>query len=222
MIKILKAPLIWSRSLYDWVLSWGESKHGQTALFFLSMAEASFFPVPPDALLIGLCMGAHKRWVRFAVVCSAGSIIGGVIGYLIGQFAFDLIGEKMLAITASFSGTDPDLLLEQARYWFSEKEVLGMKVGSWAVGIAGFTPIPYKVFTIAAGFFKMTFIPFLVASAISRSLRFFVVAGLIGTLYKRHGERIRQIIDKYFNALAIAFVVLLVLGFMSLNLLKGD
>ena len=222
MIKILKAPLTWSRSLYDWVLKWGESKHSQAALFFLSMAEASFFPVPPDALLIGLCMGAHKRWVRFAVVCSAGSIIGGVIGYFIGQFAFDLIGEKLLAITATFSGTDPDLLLQQAEYWFSEKEIFGMKVGSWAVGIAGFTPIPYKVFTIAAGFFKMTFVPFLIASAISRSLRFFMVAGLIGMLYKKYGDRIKQFIDRYFSALAIAFVVLLILGFMSLNLLKGD
>lgn len=222
MIRILMAPLSWSRSLYDWVLRWGESPHAQTALFFLSMAEASFFPVPPDALLIALCMGAHKRWMRFALVCSIGSVIGGVIGYLIGQFAFDLIGHKMLALTASISGADPDVLLEQAQYWFNDKELMGMKVGAWAVGIAGFTPIPYKVFTIAAGFFKMAFVPFLVASAISRSLRFFVVAGIIGTLYKKHGDRIKQFIDKYFNLLAIAFVVLLILGFLSLNLLKGD
>ena len=222
MIRILKAPLVWMRSLYDWVLRWGESKHGQTALFFLSMAEASFFPVPPDALLIALCMGAHKRWLRFAVVCSVGSIIGGAIGYLIGHYAFDLIGQKMLDISAAIAGTDPDVLLQQAQYWFNEKEVFGQKVGAWAVGIAGFTPIPYKVFTIAAGFFRMSFVPFLVASAISRSLRFFVVAGLIGILYKRHGDRIKEFIDKYFNILALAFVVLLILGFMSLNLLKGD
>ncbi|UCE25877.1 MAG: DedA family protein [Candidatus Zixiibacteriota bacterium] len=186
------------------------------------MAEASFFPVPPDALLIGLCMGSHRRWVRFAVVCSIGSVIGGVLGYLVGQFAFDLIGEKLLSLTASLSGSDPDFLLEQARYWFSEKEVMGMKVGAWAVGIAGFTPIPYKVFTIAAGFFEMAFMPFLIASAVSRSLRFFVVAGLIGTLYRKYGDRIKLFIDRYFNVLAVAFVVLLVLGFMSLNLLKGD
>lgn len=222
MNKIIMAPLTWSRSLYDWVLRWGESPHAQTALFFLSMAEASFFPVPPDALLIALCMGAHKKWFRFALVCSVGSIIGGVVGYLIGQFAFDLIGQKMLAITASISGIDPDVLLEQAQYWFNEKELFGMKVGAWAVGIAGFTPIPYKVFTIAAGFFKMAFVPFLVASAISRSLRFFVVAGVIGMLYKKYGDRIKQFIDKYFNLLAVAFVVLLILGFLSLNLLKGD
>ncbi len=222
MIKILKAPLTWSRSLYDWVLSWGESRHGQTALFLLSMAEASFFPIPPDALLIALCMGAHKRWVRFAVVCSIGSVIGGVLGYLVGQFAFDLIGEKVLSLTASLSGSDPDFLLEQARYWFNEKELMGMKVGAWAVGIAGFTPIPYKVFTIAAGFFEMAFIPFVIASAVSRSLRFFVVAGLIGMLYRKYGDRIKLFIDRYFNVLAVAFVVLLILGFMSLNLLKGD
>ena len=222
MIKILSLPLVWSRSLYDWVLRWGKSRHAQTALFFLSLAEASFFPVPPDALLIALCMGAHKRWLRFAAVCSVGSVLGGVLGYLIGQFAFDLIGHKMVALAASLAGTDPDILLSEAHYWFNEKELFGQHVGAWAVGIAGFTPIPYKVFTIAAGFFKMSFIPFLVASAISRSLRFFVVAGLIGMLYKRHGDRISRFIDKYFNLLAIAFVVLLILGFMSLKLLKGE
>ncbi|MEW6411967.1 MAG: YqaA family protein [Candidatus Zixiibacteriota bacterium] len=222
MLKILKTPLVWTRSLYDWVLSWGQRKHGQTALFFLSMAEASFFPIPPDALLIALCMGAHKKWLRFAVVCSIGSVIGGVLGYLIGQFAFDLVGEKLLSISASLSGTEPEQLLRQAQYWFNEKELMGMKVGAWAVGIAGFTPIPYKVFTIAAGFFKMSFVAFLLASLISRSLRFFAVAGLIGMLYRKHGDRIKLLIDKYFNALAIAFVVLLILGFMSLKLLKGD
>lgn len=222
MIKLLAAPLSWSRSLYDWVLSWGEKKHGPTALFFLSLAEASFFPIPPDALLIALCMGAHKKWVRFAVVCSIGSVLGGALGYLIGQFAFDIIGEKLLSVTASISGTEPKVLLDQAQYWFNDKELMGMQVGAWAVGIAGFTPVPYKVFTIAAGFFNMAFIPFLVASVVSRSLRFFVVAGIIGKLYEKYGDRIKQFIDKYFNILALAFVVLLVLGFMSLNLLKGD
>jgi membrane protein DedA with SNARE-associated domain len=97
-----------------------------------------------------------------------------------------------------------------------------MKFGAWAVGIAGFTPIPYKVFTIAAGFFSMSFVPFLVASAVSRSLRFFVVAGLIGLLYRRYGRRIQEFIDKYFNLLAIAFVVLLVLGFVVVGSLRGD
>lgn len=217
----LTAPLRWMRRLYDWVMGWGESRYGVPALFVLSMAEASFFPIPPDALLIALCMGAYKRWLKFALWCSAGSVIGGILGYFIGYGAFELLGQYMLKLTASLSGSDPEELLEVARFWFNEKELWGMHVGAWAVGVAGFTPIPYKVFTIAAGFFHMNFGAFVVASAISRSLRFFVVAGLVGLLYERHGERIREWIDRYFNWLAIAFVVLIILGFLSISLIKG-
>jgi membrane protein YqaA with SNARE-associated domain len=217
MIKFLKVPLLWTRKLYDWVLGWGDSRYALLALFLLAFAEASFFPIPPDALLIALCMGAYRKWYRFATICSVGSILGGILGYLIGHYAFELIGDKMLDLTASLAGTDSGELLNQARYWFNEKEVWGMRVGPWAVGIAGFTPIPYKVFTITAGFFEMNFIPFLVASAISRSLRFFVVTGLIGLLYKRYGDRIKHFIDKYFNLLAVAFVILLILGFLSIK-----
>jgi membrane protein YqaA with SNARE-associated domain len=220
--QALNLPLQWTRRLYDWVLSWGKSRYGGTALFLLSAAEASFFPVPPDALLIALCMGDHKRWMRFALICSIGSVIGGALGYLIGWGAYDLIGQKILAFVAGLSGTQPDVLLGAASEWFNEKEVYGMRVGAWAVGIAGFTPIPYKVFTIAAGFFKMNFVVFIIASAISRSLRFFVVAGIIGLLFEKHGPRIERFIDKYFNLLAFAFVVLLVLGFMAVKLMTGD
>lgn len=217
MIKILKAPFQWSRNLYDWVLEWGNSKHSRLALFILALTEASFFPVPADILLIALCIGNHRKWINFALICSVGSIIGGVFGYLIGQYAFDLIGEPVLSLTAALSGVDSQYLLTEAQYWFSDKEIAGMHVGAWAVGIAGFTPIPYKVFTIAAGFFNMSFIPFLVASTISRALRFFVVAGIIGLLYEKYGDRIKDFIDKYFNYLAIAFVILLVFGFMILK-----
>jgi membrane protein YqaA with SNARE-associated domain len=218
----LMLPFVWSRQLYDWVLSWGNSRHGNTALFLLSAAEASFFPVPPDALLIALCMGAHKRWMRFALICSVGSVVGGAAGYLIGWGAFDLIGQNILALIAGMSGTEPETLLAVASEWFNEKEVYGMKVGAWAVGVAGFTPIPYKVFTIAAGFFKMNFGIFILASAISRSLRFFVVAGVIGLLFEKHGPRIEKFIDRYFNLLAVAFVILLALGFMTIKLVAGD
>ena len=222
MRSILTLPMRWVRSLYDWVLAWGESKYALTALFFLSLAEASFFPVPPDALLIALCMGTYKKWKKFALVCSAGSVIGGVLGYFIGLWAYDLIGENLLSITASLSGTNPEELLQQAQYWFNEKEVMGMKVGVWAVGFAGFTPIPYKVFTIAAGFFEMQIVAFIIVSAISRSLRFFLVAGIIGLLYKKQGDKIKIFIDKYFNYLAIAFVILLIFGFWAISLLKGE
>jgi membrane protein YqaA with SNARE-associated domain len=220
--SVLNAPFRWSRRLYDWVLSWGESRYGRAALFVLAAAEASFFPVPPDALLIALCMGKPRLWLRFAVICSVGSILGGALGYLIGWGAFDLIGQHILRFVAHLSGTDADKLLATAQYWFNEKEIYNMQVGAWAVGIAGFTPIPYKVFTIAAGFFHMNFGIFLLASAISRSLRFLVVAGLIGLLFEKYGPRIQRFIDRYFNLLAAAFVVLLVLGFMALRLVGGD
>lgn len=219
MIKILKAPLLWLRNLYDWVLKWGNSKHSRLALFILALVEASFFPVPADILLIALCIGNYKRWINFALICSVGSIIGGVLGYLIGHFAFDLIGEPVLSITAQLSGVDSQYLLKEAQYWFSDKEIIGMHVGAWAVGIAGFTPIPYKVFTIAAGFFSMSFVPFLIASAISRTLRFFIVAGIIGLLYEKYGKKITDFIDRYFNYLAIVFVILLVFGFFILKYL---
>ena len=222
MIDILKLPLRLSRSLYDWLLGWGDSRYGLTALFVLAVAEASFFPIPPDALLIALCMGAYRKWFKFALVCSIGSVIGGVLGYLIGHFAYDMIGQKLLTITASLSGSDPAELLSLAQYWFNEKEIWGLSVGPWAVGIAGFTPIPYKVFTIASGFFEMSFLPFVIASIISRSARFLLVGGLIGLLYKRHGDRIQQYIDKYFNWLAVTFLVLLIGGFAFIGLLKGD
>jgi membrane protein YqaA with SNARE-associated domain len=222
MLKIIQAPFVWTRQLYDWVLKWGESPHSQTALFFLALAEASFFPIAPDTLLIALCMSAHRRWVRFAIVCSVGSVIGGVVGYLIGHFAYDVIGHWLLEVSAKLAGTEPSQLLQQARYWFNEKELWGLKVGPWAVGIAGFTPIPYKVFTIAAGFFEMAFVPFVVASAISRSLRFFVVAGITGMLYRKYGDKIKDFIDKYFNLLAVIFVVLLIGGFMAIRWMRGD
>lgn len=219
MKAILTALLRWSRSLYDWVLHWGKTRHGRVALFFLSLAEASFFPIPPDPLLMALTMGDHKRWAWFALICSAGSVIGGALGYLIGYAAFEAIGSSILALIASISGGDPEVMLETARYWFDEKQVAGMQVGAWAVGIAGFTPIPYKVFTIAAGFFEMNFAIFIIASAISRSARFFLVSGLIGMLFEKYGTRITEFIDKYFNTLAILFVILLIGGFFVVKLM---
>lgn len=211
------APMRWLRSLYDWVLSFSKSPRSRTALFFLALAESSFFPIAPDVLLIALCIGSHKRWRSFALICSVGSIIGGAIGYYIGYALFDMIGGAILDFIASLSGQEPDQLLSTAKYWFTEKEMYGVKVGGWAVGIAGFTAIPYKVFTISAGFFQMNFVVFMVASIISRSLRFFIVAGIIGSLFEKYGEKINEFIDRYFNLLSILFVLLTILGFAALK-----
>ncbi len=207
--KTLRNPLRW---LYDWVLGWAESPYGGIALFILAFAESSFFPVPPDVLLIALCMGAPRRWWRFALICSVASVVGGMFGYLIGFKLFDAIGVWLLEFIGKLSHQEPNMLLNTAREFFD-------KWGSWAVAGAGFTPIPYKVFTISAGFFDMPFIPFVIASTLSRSARFFIVGGLIGLLFEKYGTAIKDFIDKYFNLLSILFVLLLIGGFLFLKVL---
>ena len=205
--RTTRNPIRW---LYQWVLSWAETPYGGVALFILAFAESSFFPVPPDVLLIALCMGAPKKWWKFATSCSIASVIGGVFGYVIGLTMFDIIGEWIMKLVGSLSHKDPETLLTTAQHYFD-------LYGAWAVGIAGFTPIPYKVFTISAGFFQMSFLPFIIASTLSRSARFFIVGGAIGFLFDLYGEKIRKFIDKYFNLLTIAFVLLLVGGFLVLK-----
>jgi membrane protein YqaA with SNARE-associated domain len=188
------------RKLYYWVLSWAESPRAGLYLFLLAFAESSFFPVPPDVLLIALALSIPTRAFRYALICSIGSIIGGAFGYLIGLFFMDTIGWPII----NFYGL-------QKGY-----EQIGALYNAWAglaVFIAGFTPIPYKVFTIAAGVFKIDFIVFMVASIISRSARFFLVAALIW----KFGRPIRDFIDRYLGWLTILFCVLLAGGFILLK-----
>lgn len=200
------------RRLYDWVLEWAKHPQAVWALFVLAVAESSFFPVPPDVLLIVMCAAAYQQWARFAAVTSVGSIAGGMLGYGIGWGLRDSLGWWLLVWIGKLVGTAPEQLQATAQHYYAE-------YGSWAVGIAGFTPIPYKVFTITAGWFEMNFPTFVIASALSRSARFFIVAGLIGLTYKRFGTKITSFIDRYFNLLTVIFVILLVGGFLILKVL---
>jgi len=185
------------RRLYDWVLHWAETPYSSWALFLLSFAEASFFPIPPDVLLIALAVAKPPKAFKYALVCSVGSLLGGCLGYAIGYGFMAGVGQKIVDL-----------------YGFADKvayiESLYRQYDAWAVGIAGFTPIPYKVFTIAAGMFKIDFGVFVVASMASRSARFFLVGGLIYLF----GPRIQRFIDRYFNILAVVFVILFILGFV--------
>ncbi len=190
------------RKLYEWVLSWAESKFSSFFLALLSLSEAIFFPIPPDVLLIALCMGNPKKSLYFALVASVFSVLGGVLGYVLGYFAWENL--KHLFLNVVFS---EDAFNRVARMYDEHSFI--------AIFTAGFTPIPYKVFTISAGVFAINFTAFLVASAISRSLRFFIVAGLIYI----YGERIRTFIDEHFNKLTVAFAILLLLGFLILKAL---
>ena len=190
------------RRLYDWVLSFESSPHAGRALFGLSFAESSFFPVPPDVLLIALCLSAPARGFLYALICSIGSVAGGIAGYLIGWFFWSEVSEFFFTWVFSRDVFDRVAALYE-RYAFG------------AVFAAGFTPIPYKVFTIAAGVFEISFPIFVFASMVSRSARFFLVAALIRWL----GERARVFIDRHFGWLSIAFVVLLIGGFVMVKVL---
>ncbi|RLC26973.1 MAG: DedA family protein [Deltaproteobacteria bacterium] len=184
------------RRLYSWVLHWAETPYGSWALFLLAFSESSFFPVPPDVLLIALAVSIPKKSFKYALICTAGSLIGGCLGYLIGWQFMITVGEKII----QFYG-----LTHKMQYI----KDLYMQYDAWAIGIAGFTPIPYKVFTISAGAFDINFTVFIIASAVSRAARFFLVAWLIYIF----GPKIKTFIDRYFNILAITFVVLLAAGF---------
>ena len=190
------------RRLYDWVLHWAETPYGTWALFFLAFCESSLFPFPPpDLLLIALSISLPLKSFKYALICSLGSLLGGVFGYLVGLFFMDSIGFPLLKIYHA---------LDKFEYIQS----LYQRYDAWIVSIAGFAPIPYKFFAIAAGVCRIDMTVFIVASLVSRSARFFLVGGLIYFF----GPPIKSFIDRYFNILAIVFTILLVAGFV---LLKG-
>ncbi len=196
------------RRLYDWVIHFAHTKHGATALFILSFAESSFFPIPPDVLLGPLTLGAPKKWFRFAASCSIASILGGIVGYCIGMFLWQQVGPWVFSNLGGIGFTAENFA--KFEEWYDKYD---FKI----VFTCGFTPLPYKVCTITAGVAKINFAGFLIASAISRSARFFLVAGLFGW----KGEKMRPFIEKYFNWLTLAFVILLVGGFAVIKLLHN-
>ncbi|MEC4686021.1 MAG: YqaA family protein [Nitrospirota bacterium] len=183
-------------------MHWAETPYGVPALFLLAVAESSFFPVPPDVLLIALSLSLRKRAFYYAAVCTVGSVIGGALGFFIGM-KFWSVGQGILFHYVSKETFD------MVRTYFRDYE-------AWAIAIAGFTPIPYKVFTISAGFFQVDFSVFMVVSFLSRGARFFLVGGLIYLF----GKHIRNFIDKYFNLLTYGFTAILVGGFIVLRFIK--
>ena len=200
------------RRLYDWTLAWAYRPSAGCALFGLSFAESSFFPIPPDVLLIPLVLGNRRRWRHYAFLCSLASVLGAVAGFLIGWGAWEG-GVKNLFFNY-VPGFD--------RKVFDDVSNLYSKYNFWIVFTAGFTPIPFKVITITAGVFGtgpavanpwVFFLVFLIAAVVSRSARFFLVAGLM----RGFGAAITPLIDKYFNWLALAFVIILVGGFIVIK-----
>lgn len=193
------------KRLYNWILSWSESRWGWLALFTIALFEASWFPLPPDILLIALCLGATKKSFRFATLCLAGSILGAALGYGIGYFLWTTPSGEASAIANFFY--DHIFSVES----FNNVGALYDRFNFWIVFTAGFTPLPFKLFTIAGGMFHINFPMFIIASIVSRGLRFFLIAGLIW----KFGAPIKGFIDKYFNLLATLFTILLI-GFTLL------
>ena len=193
------------KNLYDWVLNWSNSKHGVVALALMAVSEASFFPIPPDVLLIALCLGSQSKSLKYALICSVGSILGAVVGYGIGSILWWSSSNEFTGLANFFFSIIPGFSTD---VFYSIKDQYE-QWNFWIIFTAGFTPIPFKIFTITAGAFDINFILFLIASTISRSARFFLVAGLIW----KYGKPIKEFIDKYFNLLAILFTLLLFGGF---------
>lgn len=192
------------KKLYDWVLHWAETPYGPLALFLLALVESSIFPVPPDPLLIALCLGAVKKSWRFAFYASVASVLGGIGGYMIGYGLWDAVSSFFFHYVPGFT---PDK--------FQYVLVHYQEQGFLYVFLAGLTPIPYKIFTIASGVFKMNFPLFVLASAVSRSLRFFGVAAL----FWKFGPPIKEFIERYFNTVGWIFFILLLGGFLVIRYL---
>ena len=186
----------WIKDLNVWVIHWAQTPYGGLALFVLAFCESSFFPIPPDVLLIALCMANSPQAFWFALLCSLGSTLGGIFGYVIGRSGGRPLLERFVR--------EERIRMVQQHY---------QRWDVWAVAIAGFTPIPYKVFTIGGGAFKIDFKIFMLASLVSRSLRFMTE----GLLLYFFGAPIRDFLYTQFNWLSVAFVVLLVGGFWLVN-----
>ncbi len=185
--------------LYDMMLRWARHPQASKYLGVLSFSESMFFPLPPDVMLAPMSLSQPARAWHFALIATVASVVGGAAGYLLGYFAFDAWLHPLI-MEAGYGDK-----LDTAIGWFET-------YGVWIVFIAGFSPIPYKVFTISAGFLQMAFIPFMIASAIGRGARFFLVAGLMRWGGAAMEEKLRQYVEILgWLVIAIAVIAYLIL-----------
>jgi membrane protein YqaA with SNARE-associated domain len=192
---------IFSR-LFDRALQWSRHPHAERYLAVVSFTESSFFPVPPDVLLAPMTLARPQRWWRLAALTTVTSVLGGLLGYLIGYVALE-------AVTP---------LLHRVGYWghFETAHDWFERYGFWAIFAAGFTPIPYKVFTIAAGAAHMALLPFVVGSFVGRGVRYLLVAGLV----RWGGAPIEHHIRRYVDAIGWTTLVILVIGYLAWSVLR--
>ncbi len=192
------------RRLYDWTMAKAAHPHAEWWLAAFAFVEASFFPIPPHPLLGLMCLAEPKRAVRFALIATFASVLGGLLGYAIGHLLFDTVGTQLLGLLG---------LTES----FPKAACYLREYGAEIIMIKGATPIPFKLLTITAGFIGMPLLTFIGASIISRSISFLIV----GVLFRLFGAPIKAFIDKYLGLVTIGFVVLVVGGFIAASMLGG-
>jgi membrane protein YqaA with SNARE-associated domain len=192
------------RRLYDWTMAKAAHRHAEWWLAAFAFVEASFFPIPPHPLLGLMCLAEPKKAIRFAVIATVASVIGGLLGYAIGYFVYESVGTQMLALlglTKSFP---------QAACYLRE-------YGAEIIMIKGATPIPFKLLTITAGFIAMPLVTFIAASVVSRAISFMIV----GVLFRLFGAPIKAFIDRYLGLATAGFAIAVVGGFVAVVMLSG-
>ncbi len=192
------------KRLYDWMMAKAAHPHAEYWLFFFSFVESSFFPIPPHPLLGLMCLANPKKALRFGIICTVASVLGALLGYAIGFFAYETIGVS---------------LLKTLRLWdsFPAAACYLREFGAQIILVKGATPIPYKLITLTAGFIHMDLFTFIWASIVSRGAQFI----LVGFLFWKFGAPIKVFIEKYLTLLSIAFVILVVGGFIAFAKLSG-
>ena len=200
---MLAAPRRWLRQLYDWTLHWAETPQALSALFVIALAESSVFPIPPDVLLIAIVASRSDAWLLAAGLCTAGSVIGAAAGYAIGAAFMATAGQAIVDFYGAQAHWDEVVRLYQGEW------------GVWFLAGAAFTPIPFKVATIAGGATHMPFGPFVLVCLIGRAGRFFLVSAILRVF----GAPVRRTLEKHFDLAALLFVALLVGGFLVLRVM---
>ncbi len=202
LYRILNWPRSAIRGLYQWTMKWGDSPQAEKALAGITFSESSFFPIPPDPLLIAMVTANAKKWFRLALITTVASVLGAVFGYWIGFALFESVGQAIV----SFYGLESEFATVGERYDAN---------AFLAILVAGFTPIPFKVFTLAGGLFQINLLTLIIASFMSRGGRFFLVAWLSSLL----GAKYKDKIERYIDTLGFIFLALLVLGFVAVRYL---
>jgi len=198
----LAGPRRWLRRLYDWTMAWADTPQSLWALFFIAVAESSVFPIPPDVLLIAIVAANPRHWLTAAGLCTVGSVAGALVGYWIGWGFMATVGQAIVDF------------YQAQRHWDRIVDLYNGPWGVWFLAAAAFTPIPYKVATIAAGATGMALGPFVVVSLLGRGARFFLVAAIL----RLFGPPVRGLIERHFDLAALLFMALLVGGFIVIRL----